>query len=167
VDQRALVALIVKTAGLVLIVYTLALSPDRIASYLFSEEQSGSLFLGLVLFPLAVPSLIGAFLLVFPATTASAVVGTFSADSSDLERVLQAVVFGGIGLYLALQGSLDLAYYAARHAYGRDQYAVDALAEPTTRASLVSSIVSLLLGVALLLGARGFSALVIKLRYRR
>jgi len=159
-----LVSLIVKTSGLLLIIYTLALFPDRLAGYLLSPERSGFLLAGFVLFPVVVQLLIGAFLFSFPALTAGAVAGTQPGQGSELERRLQSVVFAGIGLYVALQGALDIAYYAALHAYTRDGYDVGVFDDPTNRANLIASVLSLFLGVALLVGARGLLALIARLR---
>lgn len=164
-EPRSLVALIVKTAGLLLIIYTLALSPERVADYALSGERSGYLLAGFVVLPIVVPLLIGALLFAFPAITAGAVAGANTAASSDLERMLQAVIFAGIGLYVGVQGALDVAYYASLHAFTMDEYAVAPFDDPINRAGLISSVLSLIIGGVLLVSSRGFSALVAKVRY--
>jgi hypothetical protein len=166
VDYRALVVLIVKTAGLVLLLYTVALLPDRLGGYVLSPEKTNALFVGFVVIPFLVPFVIGAFMLWLPATSARAVVGTPFTSGTDLERLVQPLIFGGIGLFLALDGVRALAYYLALSAYSQEVYSADALAEPAARADVVSNVVSLVIGVALMLGARGLSAAVHRLRYR-
>jgi len=108
---------------------------------------------------------IGAFMLWFPASSARAVVGPSFATGTDLERVVQPLVFSGIGLFLALDGVRALAYYFALNAYMEEAYAGGALSEPSARADVASNIVSLVIGVALILGARGLSAVVHRVRY--
>jgi hypothetical protein len=165
VDYRALVVLIVKTAGLILVLYTIALLPDRIGGYVLSPERSNALFIGMVLVPFLVPLVIGGFMLWFPASSARAVVGSPFATGTDLERLVQPLVFSGIGLFLALDGVRALAYYFALNAYIDEVYADSPFSDPSARADVASNIVSLVIGVALILGARGLSALVHRLRY--
>ena len=164
-DYRALVVLIIKTAGLVLVLYTIALLPGRVGSYVLSPERSNALFVGWVLVPFLVPVVIGVFMLVFPASSARAVVGPSFATGTDLERVVQPLVFSGIGLFLALDGVRALAYYFALNAYMEEAYAGSAFSDPAARADVASNIVSLVIGVALILGARGLSAAVHRVRY--
>lgn len=85
-DPRALMAVIVKTAGLLLLLYAVMQLPDRVASYELSAERSVPLLIGLVLFPVGVALAIGAFLFWFPATVASAVAGTRSVETPAAER---------------------------------------------------------------------------------
>jgi hypothetical protein len=167
VDYRALVVLIVKTAGLVLVLYAIALLPDRLGSYLLSAEsfRSNALFVGMVIVPFIVPMAIGAFMLWLPATGARAVVGAPFASGTELERLVQPLIFSGIGLFLALDGVRALAYYAAFNAYTREVYAGGTVDDPSARADIVSNVVSLVIGVALVLGARGLSAALHRLRY--
>jgi hypothetical protein len=167
VDYRALVVLIVKTAGLILVLYTIALLPDRLGSYLLSAEslRSNALFVGMVVVPFLVPMAIGAFMLLLPATSARAVVGAPFTPGTELERLVQPLIFSGIGLFLALDGVRALAYYVAFNAYAQEVYPGGTVEDPSARADIVSNVVSLVIGVALLLGARGLSAALHKLRY--
>ena len=164
-DYRALVVLIVKTAGLILVLYTVALLPDRVGGYVLSPEKSNALFLGMVVVPFLVPAVIGVLMLWFPASSARGVVGAPFAAGTDLERLVQPLIFSGIGLFLALDGVRALAYYLALDAYMDETYAQDALADPSARADVVSNVVSLVIGVALILGGRGLSAVIHRLRY--
>lgn len=157
-------AVIVKTAGLLLLLYAMMQFPDRIASYVLSPERSGYLLVGLVLFPLAIQLAVGASLLWFPATVASVVAGTRSVETAAAERMLQAVIFAGIGLYMALQSALNLAYYLALFAHTDVDYAGASLGDPTIPASVIANVVGVVVGVVLLFSARGVAALVSKLR---
>jgi len=161
VDYRALVVLIIKTAGLVLVLQTIALLPDRLVGYFTAFERSSALFVGLVVVPFVVPMAIGVLMLWLPATTARAVVGAPLASGTDLERLIQPLIFSGIGLFFSLEGVRALAYYVAFNHYAQDAYAND----PAARADVVSNVVSLAIGAALMLGARGLSGLVQKLRH--
>ena len=160
-EPRTIVALIVKTAGLLLLIYAVVLAPDRVAGYLGAPQKSGALLFGWVLFPVAVPLAVGAFLFLFPAVSASAVVGRGSGSAIDAN--LQVVIFSGIGLYTLLQGSISLAYYIALRLFLAN-YDPASLADPTTKARLAGAVRSVVLGAALLLGARGLSGLLNRLR---
>lgn len=164
-DYRALVVLIVKTAGLIFVLYVIAMLPDRIVMYAMSPQRSGGFFVGFVVLPFIVPLVIGACMLWLPASSARAVVGAPFAAGTDLERLVQPLIFSGIGLFLVLDGVRALGYYVALKAFSQDVYAADALADPSARADVVSNVVSLVIGVVLVLGARGLSALVQRLRY--
>ncbi len=130
-----------------------------------SPERSNALLIGMVVVPLLVPMAIGGFMLWLPALSARAVVGASFAAGTELERVVQPLIFGGIGLFLALDGLRALAYYFALNAYTQEAYAADAFADPSARADVASNVVSLIIGVALILGARGLSSVVHRLRY--
>ena len=161
-DARTIVGLIVKTAGLVLLIYTLALAPDRIVRFLASGETSGASLFATVLFPLAVPLATGAFLFSFPAVSTNAVVG--KGTSADLGSNLQVVVFSGIGLYFLLRGAITVAYYVALLFFYEDRYQTASLADPAAKASFASALFSVGIGAGLLVGARGLSGLLTRLR---
>ena len=103
-DYRALVVLIVKTAGLILILYVVAMLPDRIVTYTLSPQRSSVLFVGFIVLPFIVPMVIGACMLWLPASSARAVVGAPFTAGTDLERLVQPLIFSGIGLFLVLDG---------------------------------------------------------------
>jgi|SRR6185503_6913162 len=157
-------AVIVKTAGLLVVLYALVQLPDRIAGFVLSPERSGYLLLGLVLFPVVVSLAVGAFLFWFPATVASVVAGTRSVETPATERMLQAVIFAGIGLYTALQSALNLAYYLALFAHADVDYADASLGDPTIPASVIANVVGVVFGVVLLFTARAVAAFVSRIR---
>ena len=92
------------------------------------------------------------------------VAGTRSVETPAAERMLQAVIFAGIGLYMALQSALNLAYYLALFAHTDVDYADASLGDPTIPASVIANIVGVVVGVVLLFSARGVAAVVSKLR---
>ena len=166
-DPRALMAVIVKTAGLLLLLYALMQLPDRVASYVLSPERSGDLLLGLVVFPAAISLAVGVLLFWFPATVASVAAGTRLVETPAAERMLQAVIFAGIGLYTALQSALNLAYYVALFAHTDVDYENASLGDPKIPADVIANVVGLVLGLVLLFSARGVAALVSKIRNAR
>jgi hypothetical protein len=165
VDYRALVVLIVKTAGLILVLYTIALLPGRIGGYVLEPERSNALFVWWVLAPFLLPLAVGLFMWWFPASSARSVVGAPFAGGGEIERLVQPLVFSGIGLFLVLDGIETLAYYFALSAYMKEAYAGGALEDPSARADVASNIVSVVIGVVLILGGRGLSALLYRLRH--
>jgi hypothetical protein len=164
VDPRAIVALIVKTAGLLLAIYGVVLTPDRLAQYLMVEPKSGYLLLGTVLFPLAVSLALGALLFWFPNTVANAVAGKGTATPSDFDARLQVVVFSGVGLYVLVQGAITVVYYLALQQYVDELYSTGDLGDPAAKANLVSAGFSIVCGAVLLVGARGLSSLLRRVR---
>jgi hypothetical protein len=163
VDQRAIVAVIVKTTGLLLLIYTLLFAPERIVDYLMAGKGSVALLFGAVVFPVVLPAAVGVFLFRFPSVAAKSVIGNSPAISSDFHAQLQVVIFSGIGLYFLMQGATRIAFYVSLYALFDNQYA-GSLSDPARRANLVSAAVSTALGVWLVLGARGVAGLVAKLR---
>lgn len=164
-DYRALVVLIVKTAGLILVLYTIALLPGRIGGYALEPERTNALLVWWVLVPFLLPLAIGAFMWWFPASSARSVVGAPFAAGGDIERLVQPLVFSGIGLFLVLDAVQALTYYFALSVYMQEAYAGGALEDPTARADVASNIVSLVIGVVLVVGGRGLSAVLHRLRY--
>lgn len=164
-DYRAVVVLIVKTAGLVLVLYTIAVLPVHIGSYIANPEPSNALLVWTVVVPFIVPAAVGFFMVWLPATTARAVVGAPFALGTELERLVQPLIFSGIGLYVMVEAVRVLAYYLGLDAYSRELYATGAFVDPSVRADVASHVLLLVIGVALLLGARGLSALIHRLRH--
>jgi len=162
VDQRAIFTVIVKTAGLLLLIYTLLLAQYQIVTYLLGGKGSGMLLLGLVVFPVILPAAVGAFLFRFPNVAAQSLVGDSPAIPSDFHERLQVVIFSGIGLYFLIQGATRISYYVSLYAFFDDQ--TGSFADPTRRANFVSAAISTALGVWLVLGARGVAGLVTRLR---
>jgi hypothetical protein len=166
VDYRAVVVLIVKTAGLVLVLYTIAMLPVYIGSYYSSPEPSNALLVWSVAVPFIVPAAVGIFMVWLPATTARVVVGAPFAVGTELERLIQPLIFSGIGLYLVVDAVGTLAYYLALNGYSKEQfYTSSVFDDPSARADVASNILSLVMGIALLLGARGLSVLIHRLRH--
>ena len=116
--------------------------------------------------PFIVPAAVGIFMLWLPATTARAVIGAPLAVGTELQRLVQPLIFSGIGLYLVVDAVRVLAYYLALNAYSKEQYYTSsAFEDPSARADVASNVLFLVTGLALLLGARGLSALIHRLRY--
>ena len=164
VDYRAVAALIIKTAGLLLALYTLVQIPDRVVGHWITGDGSAALFVGTVLAPILLPLGVAWVLFVFPSSVARSVVGTSSVDGSELRQTLQPVIFSSIGLFLALQGALTLIYYATYYYYAVEANVLNPFSDPTTHAHAVSSGFTFAVGVALFLGGRGLSNAVLKLR---
>ena len=161
-DQRAIFTVIIKTVGLLLLIYALLLAQERIVDYLIAGKGSGVLLLGVVVLPVILPAAVGAFLFRSPNVAAKSLVGDSPAIPSDFHERLQVVVFSGIGLYVLIQGATRIAYYVSLYAFFDDQ--TGSFADPARKANFVSSVVSTALGVWLVLGARGVAALITRLR---
>lgn len=164
-DYRALVVLSVRTVGLVLLVYTVTTAPAHIAAFVLSPQREIPVFIGVVIAPIVVPLVFGWVLLAFPASSTRVIVGEPFAVGTELERLLQPVVFAGIGLFYLVRGLIDVAYYFALRVFDDGQYGDFRLfANPDYSAGFVSTLVELAAGVALILGSRGMSRLVTSIR---
>jgi len=165
VDYRALVVLSVRTAGLILLLRTLSLAPDRVAAFVFGSERSITFFVGAILVPILVPLVVGWFLLAFPASSTRGIGGEPFASGTELERLLQPIVFAAIGLYYLVGGLADIGYYLALKAFDDGDYGTARLfANPQYSAGFINAILRTVVGVGLLLGARGLSGVISRFR---
>lgn len=156
-------SVITRTFGFILIVYTLAVAPDRFISLSAEPERSLLLVTGILVLPSLIPLAIGLALFFMPATISRAVTGS-EAPETGLARQVQPLIIGGIGLYLALTAILDLIYYAMLQVYSQQEYAFSAFEDPATRANMVTTFAQLALGLAAMLGGRGLSGLLRRIR---
>ena len=122
-------------------------------------------FVGAVLVPILVPLVVGWYLLAFPASSTRAIVGGPFASSTELERLMQPIVFAAIGLYYLVGGLADIGYYLALKAFDDDDYGgLRLFASPEYSAGFINAILRAVVGAALVLGARGLSHVVSRLR---
>jgi hypothetical protein len=173
-EHRALAALMLRIAGLLLIVWALADAGKSLGP--FVVQPRGGFDFGLVaagvLFGLAMPVGIGLVLLYFPGTLTTRVLripGIESPRDGELPAY-ERVAFAVMGLWWVLDAILDALYvYARSRLYLRfmeDQPAYVRLPAltPDDFASLVVSAAQLLIGLWLMLGNRGLAGLLYRIR---
>jgi hypothetical protein len=163
-DYRAVAALITKTAGLLFVIFVLATFPERLADYVHSGQGGVTFFLGGLVLPTVIPLAAGLLLMLLPATISGVVMGKASDVPPHLPQELQTLVFAGIGLYLMVQSILDLVFYWTLHRGASELVGPSFEFDPETRAGFYTSIVALLFGICLMVGAKGLSHLLRKVR---
>ena len=164
-DYRALVVLSVRTVGLVLLVHTVATAPGYVAAFVLGPQREIPVFIGVVIAPIVVPLVFGLLLLMFPSSSTRVIVGEPFAAGTEFERLLQPILFAGIGLYYLVRGLIDVAYYLSLRVFDDGEYGdLRLFANPDYSAGFISTLVELAAGGALVLGSRGMSRLVTRLR---
>jgi hypothetical protein len=156
-------SVVIKTFGLILIAYTIAVFPDRLLLYAADSDQSFLLLLGVVALPSIVPLAIGLALFSLPATVSRVVLGA-ETQEAEIAKQVQPLIIGGIGLYLALMALLDLIYFGMLQVYSRQEFQFSYVEDPSARAGVFAAFAQLALGLITFFGARGLSGLLRKIR---
>ena len=163
-ERIAISGLVVRTLGWALVMYTLATFPDRLIFYFGAADGWAGVSVAGVLFSTLLPVVVGLLLLLFPERVARHLGGSGVQVPGDLQTGLAPIVFGGIGLYVALNAVLDLTYYWLLSRSSPEGPGFEFLSDAGTRAEVATTVLALFLGLGLLVGARGLSGLLAKLR---
>jgi hypothetical protein len=174
-EQRGLAALIVRIAGLLIVVSAITNFAESLGP-LFRSDSLQKIGVELLLLSavisLVIPIVLGLVLIYFPVAITIKVlrVDALEAAAEIQVRPLQQVAFAAIGLWLVIHAILDFVYvYAKSQIYIRffedmPAYAKPLPVLPDDFASYVSSGVQLLFGVSLLVGSRGLANVISRLR---
>src|SRR5262245_7310380 len=164
--HRALAALIVRVAGLLVIVSSITYATKSFGPFLVADmaQKVGlELLLASALVSVVIPIALGLVLVYFPGTITSQVLrieGLESGNESDL-RALQRVAFATIGLWLTLYAVIDAVYfYSKARLYFKILEDMPAYSKPPPLSpddfgGLVSSGLQFIIGLGLLIGNRG------------
>lgn len=172
-QHRALAVLIIRVAGLLIIVFAIT-SATRAFGPMFNPEAAEKVGVGLLLssalISVVIPFSLGLLLTYFPSAVTTKVLrieGLESSDEADI-RSLQRVAFGAIGLWLTLYAVLDAVYlYSKSLLYSRLIETMPTKPPPLSPddfAGWVTAGVQLLVGVWLLLGNRAIVNIIGRLR---
>lgn len=174
-EYRMLAALIIRLAGLLLIVSTVN-SAAKSFSYFIHAGSAEKVGIGLLLLSVFVsailPVVIGALLIYFPKAVTTNVLkiqGLESGTENDL-RPLQRVAFAVVGLWLVVYAILDAVYvYAKTRVYFRileemPSYSKLPPISPDDFGSIVSAVLQLVIGLWLLIGNRSIVNVLARLR---
>jgi hypothetical protein len=173
-DHKALSALILRLAGLLVIVYTVTNVAKSFGPFFDPTTMRGVgvwQVLVAALLSVGLPILIGLLLVYFPSTIATSVLKVQGGEvSAEDVRPLQRVAFSTLGLWLTLYSVIDAVYFWGR-ARLYFQYIEDMPAygnapalTPGEFGGLLSCAVQLVIGVCLLLGSRGLVNLLARIR---
>ena len=173
-DHKALSVLILRMAGLLVVVYTIANAAKSFAAFLdprMLQGDGGWRVVIAVLLSAALPIAIGLLLVYFPNAIASGVLKVPGGEVTPGDvGPLQRVAFSTLGLWLSLYAVVDAVYFWGRarlyFQYIEDApvYAKGPALPPDDFGGLVSCAVQLVIGVWLLLGNRGLVNLLARLR---
>ena len=172
-EHRALAALILRIAGLLIIVTSITWTARTYISFFFPEpvEKIGlGVLLASTAISLFVPIILGLFLICLPGTVISRIlrIDGLDATASSSIAALQRVSFASIGLWMVVWALIDGLYvYSKTQLYYRliqemPAYAKPAAISPDDFASIISTILQFVFGVWLLFGNRGIANLVAK-----
>jgi hypothetical protein len=174
-EHRALAALIVRIAGLLIVVSAITNAAKSFGP-LFHPDSSEKIGLGLLLLSAVVsviiPVVLGLVLIYFPGAVTTKVLRIEGIETrGEIQvRPLQQVAFAAIGLWLVVYAILDSIYiYAKTRIYIRlleemPAYVKPPSISPDDFAGYVSSGVQLLIGILLLVGSRGLANAISRLR---
>ena len=173
-DHKALSALILRIAGLLVIVYTVINVAKSFGPFFDPTMMRGVGVWPVVLAALlsvGLPILIGLLLIYFPSTMATSVLKVQGAEvNAEDIRPLQRVAFSTLGLWLALYAIIDAVYFWGKtrlyFQYMEDMpaYGKAPALPPDDFGGLLSCAVQLVIGVCLLLGSRGLVNMLVRIR---
>ncbi|HEU5178090.1 MAG TPA: hypothetical protein VFU24_11620 [Burkholderiales bacterium] len=174
-EHRALASLILRIAGLLLVVTTVANAAKSFAP-LFYAGNPDKVGIGLLLLAgfvtVVIPILLGIVLIYFPRAMTTRVLRVEGLESGDASNTaaLQRVAFAVTGMWLAAYAVIDSVYtYARVRLYYRFLEEMPSYARPPSIsaddfAALVSSALQLVIGLWLLIGNRGIVNALSRLR---
>src|SRR5438128_1609531 len=174
-EHRALAALIIRIAGLLVIVSAITNAARSFGPF-FDPATVQKVGLGLLLFStlmsVGIPILLGLVLVYFPGAITTRVlrIEGLDAGGENNTKPLQRVAFATIGLWLTTYALIDAVYfYAKARLYFRileemPAYSKPPLISPDDFGGLVASGLQLIIGLWLLLGNRGIVNALARLR---
>jgi hypothetical protein len=174
-EHRALASLIIRIAGLLVIVSAITNAARYFGPFFYADatQKVGvAVVLLSVFISVVMPVLLGLLLVYFPGTTTTRVLRIEGLEAGDENNTkpLQRVAFGAIGMWLAAYALIDSVYvYARTRLYFRMLEEMPSYAKlPAMNAddfgNLVASALQLIIGIWLLLGNRGIVNVLTRLR---
>ncbi len=110
-DYRNIAILLLKLAGVVVVIHTISSIPAYFLNYYSLQQDSFLLFVGIFFVPFAFSVFLGFALWLFPAKIANTIV--FGGENSELSidaQVLQTVAYGVLGMWVLVKGVADAVY---------------------------------------------------------
>ncbi|MDR3415055.1 MAG: hypothetical protein P4L83_02620 [Nevskia sp.] len=171
-ELRALSNLLLRLAGLLILVHTVLAVPGRIVDLyvVTASTPHPQLEIWTVSVLSAVfPAIAGLALLYFPSAITNAVVGKSEQPPSFSVDQLQGLAFSTLGLYFVSKAAYDAVYWYAKLrlydlAVKHLSYADAPAMLPREFAGMVSTGAQFFIGMFLLLGGGSLAALIVKLR---
>ena len=172
-ELRQLSNLLLRFAGLFIIVHTVLAVPDRVIrlfQYTGNTTYSHTEIWLLSILSGGLSAIVGLALLYFPSKITYVIIGKHSVEPNYSIAEFQSVAFSTLGLYFISAGLYDAIYWVAKvrlYYFVVEQNSSYYLAPamlPTEFAGIVATILQIIIGIGLLFGSKGLSALIAKLR---
>jgi hypothetical protein len=168
-DEARLSRLLIKIAGLVIVVFAVATSPSYVQHALSAREVDASLWFYFVqgMLPILLPLLLGVLMFLFPSEVARRSIGIAKLEAGRAvdSLAVEAIAYAVLGAYLLVEALVDATFlFGKLHLYrtyaGTHGYNLSAgLVPPEDFARICGAGVELILALALILGASGFATL--------
>jgi len=162
--------LLLKISGLLIFIISMINLPNYFVNYYslqnFYDNQVSDFFTILVsvAIPLAITILISFVLLIFPKSLTNAfVLKTTDKSEINLESI-PSVVFMGLGMYILAFALADAVYWVSHFSFIQRGIPGAEYLTLENKARFVATVAEILIGLGLLLGAKGINNIVLKLR---
>lgn len=163
-DYRDISTLLLRIAGVVIVIFAVIQIPGHFLNYYRLQEDSLLLFLGTAALPVALTILLGVLLWLFPNTVTNKIVGGSDQPSGfDLEKI-QVIAFSVLGLYVLVRAVGDLVYWGSFMTMSSTIEPGGTLLSLDRYADLFATLAEFVLGLFLTFGSKGLSSLVAKVR---
>lgn len=154
-DLNGISQVLIKVAGISIIIFTLVGVPTYI-SYYFSlnlDNDSVGTFLLISVLPMALPILVGFLLWKFPGTIANKIVPSDNQVNSRTTEEIEIIAFSVLGLYLLFNAVSDIAYHLSFYHKTKDIAGDGAiLVEPYS--FIIATVIEIIFALVLLFGSK-------------
>lgn len=164
-DYRTLTTLLLKIVGVGTVIYAVSNIPAYFLNYYAFQRESFLYFLGISIVPFTLTLALGLALWFFPAKVTNTIVADIGDSASSLDAgKLQTVAICTLGMWVLVEGVGNLSYWTTYLTMTHRIEPGATLMTPDHYADLLSVASEIVLGLILLLGARGIAALIYRLR---
>lgn len=172
-DYKDLTSLLVRLAGLVMVVLTVADLPNWIPPGMALLRKKSFLeCIFVVGVPLIIPLLVGASLAFFPRSIANKIIraDNLPPEPAGILPQLEQVAFGVLGMYLLFRGLSDMVFHLSEMLFLQRQASMahvkitEPILTPTKFGYLVATVGEIVFAVWLLVGTKGVLGVVRRLR---
>lgn len=165
-DYRDITTLLIRIAGVVIIIFGIIQIPGYFLNYYQLHEDSFFYFLGITLVPVFLIVVLGAVLWLFPGTIVNKIVVGPNQPIKFQSDQVQVIAFSTLGMYILFRGVSDLVFWVSF-------MAMTFYSEPSTTiipldryADLFATFTEIIFGMFLIFGSNGISSYISMIRGR-
>ncbi len=144
--------------------------PQQYAGYINLGDEYGtrSYLIFTIIIPNAISLLFSALFWMFPNKLIATIVPDAAKNKSDPEyfESLNSALVSVVGVYIVAFGLADLIYFYALKQEMISQFGEGAVLQPTDHAAFVATFVEVVIGTLLIIGNKGFTKAISKIRHR-